>query len=292
MRSRWIGPALVIDAPAKLNLHLSVLGRRPDGYHDLETVMASIGLYDTLIFKPQDENVELIIDGLGELAADDSNLVLRAARLLCAEHGVRRGARIHLHKQIPIQAGLGGGSSNAAAALVGLNQLWQLGLPSAELHRLAAMLGSDVNFFLDSAPLALCHGRGEVIEGRPLRGPLWFVVAKPDVGLSTAAVFRQLDVSTCGRTASTDLLNACETGDAGLIGRLLINDLEQPSRQLSAAIGTVLDQLNGAALHGVRMTGSGSACFGIASSRFHADRVARRLRRAGAGEVFVVRTAV
>jgi 4-diphosphocytidyl-2-C-methyl-D-erythritol kinase len=164
MRSRWIGTALVIDAPAKLNLHLSVLGRRADGYHELETVMASIGLYDTLRLEPeQDGRLELTCEGADSLAADESNLVLRAARLMAAEHGASPGARLRLLKRIPMQAGLGGGSSDAAAALVGLNLLWNLKLPSAELHRLAAMLGSDVNFFVDSTPLALCRGRGEVV---------------------------------------------------------------------------------------------------------------------------------
>src|SRR5204862_191711 len=131
------------------NLHLSVLGRRPDGYHELETVMASIGLYDTLSFEPQDGRTELICEGADGLAADESNLVLRAARLICSESQIDRGARIRLTKRIPMQAGLGGGSSNAAAALVGLNHLWDLGLSSDELHRLAAQLGSDVNFFID-----------------------------------------------------------------------------------------------------------------------------------------------
>jgi 4-diphosphocytidyl-2-C-methyl-D-erythritol kinase len=292
MRSRWIGPALVIDAPAKLNLHLSVLGRRADGYHELETVMASIGLYDTLFLEPQAEGIELICDGTNPPAADESNLVLRAARLLSANYSIDRGARIRLTKRIPIQAGLGGGSSDAAAALVGLNRLWELSLPSTELHRLAAMLGSDVNFFIDSAPLALCRGRGELVEQRALKGPMWFVIAKPPVGLSTAEVFRRLDLSTRGRASSTSVLEACESGDAGRVGAVAANDLEGPSREISTELDAVLARLHSAMLHGARMTGSGSACYGIAASRLHADRAARRLRREGVREVYVARTAV
>jgi 4-diphosphocytidyl-2-C-methyl-D-erythritol kinase len=292
MRSRWTGPALVIDAPAKLNLHLAVLGRRPDRYHELETVMVSIGLYDSLTFEPSDTGVELTCQGLPGLAADPSNLILRTARLICSEHGVDRGASIRLTKRIPMQAGLGGGSSDAAAAIVGLNQLWNLRLPSSELHRLAAMLGSDVNFFLDSVPLAVCRGRGELVEQRPLKGPMWFVVAKPSVGLSTAAVFRELNLTTCGRTSSDALLEACERGDTGRVGSLVANDLESPSRELSRELGTVLDQLSALSLRGPRMTGSGSACYGIAANRLHADAAARRLRRAGVGQVDVVQTAV
>jgi 4-diphosphocytidyl-2-C-methyl-D-erythritol kinase len=292
MRIRWIGPALVIDAPAKLNLHLSVLGRRPNGYHELETVMASIGLYDTLSFEPQAGPVELICEGADGLPADESNLVLRAASLIASEHRVDRGARIRLTKRIPMQAGLGGGSSNAAAALAGLNQLWALRLRSEELHRLAAQLGSDVNFFIDSAPLALCRGRGELVDQRPLKGPLWFVLAKPAIGLSTAAVFRHLDLGRCGHGESTLLLDACQRGDAGQVGSLVANDLERPSRELSSELGALLDRLSSASLYGSRMTGSGSACYGIAASRLHAERAARQLRREGRGDVFVVRTAV
>jgi 4-diphosphocytidyl-2-C-methyl-D-erythritol kinase len=154
------------------------------------------------------------------------------------------------------------------------------------------MLGSDVNFFLDSAPLAVCRGRGELVEPQPLRGPLWFVVVKPDIGLSTAAVFQQLDLSRCGRAACGPLLDSCRNGDVGQIATLLANDLESPSRALSADLQSLLDRLGDAALLGSRMTGSGSACFGVATNRLHADRAARRLLRERIGDVFVVRTAV
>jgi 4-diphosphocytidyl-2-C-methyl-D-erythritol kinase len=211
---------------------------------------------------------------------------------MSAVHGIDRGARIRLTKRIPMQAGLGGGSSDAAATLIGLNWLWDARLPSTELHRLAASLGSDVNFFLDSVPLAICRGRGELVEPRLLAGPLWIVIAKPAVGLSTAAVFRQLDLARCGRVSSDSLIEACEGGDTGRIAGLMENDLEAPSRELATELGAVLDRLSSVTLLGTRMTGSGSACYGIAGSRLHAHRAARRLRREGVGDVFVVRTAV
>ncbi len=293
MRMRSTGPALVIETPAKLNLHLSVLGRRPDGFHELETVMVSVGLYDTLTFYAAPADVELSCSGLnGALPADDSNLVLRAARLLASTTGCRQGAKIQLHKRIPMQAGMGGGSSNAAATLCGLNELWRLGLTSGQLHELAAQLGSDVNFFLDSEPLAVCRGRGERVEAKSLRGPLWMVIAKPQVGLSTSAVFKQLALSDrAGRDASR-LLDACGRGAAGEVGDLLLNDLERPSRELSRDLSNLLDSFGRIGLPGVRMTGSGSACFGVALNREQAGTAARRLRQLGMSEVFVVRTAV
>jgi len=293
MRSRWIGPALVVDAPAKLNLSLSVLGRRTDGYHDLETVMVSVGLYDTLVIEPQQSGLELTCEGAsGSLPGDDSNLVMRAAALLKLNAGVGRGATIRLIKRIPMQAGMGGGSSDAAATLAGLNTFWGLGLSPAELHPLAAQLGSDVNFFLDSPELAVCRGRGEIVEASPLAGPLWFVIAKPTRGLSTAAVFRQLDLTNCGTGNSRAIVDAAARGNTGRIAGLLSNDLQQPSRELSPEISELLDQMQATSLSRAQMTGSGSACFGVAAHREQADRAARRLRQQGVNELFVARTAV
>jgi 4-diphosphocytidyl-2-C-methyl-D-erythritol kinase len=293
MRTRWTGPALVIDTPAKLNLHLQVLGRRTDGYHELETVMVSIGLFDTLVIEPGTAEIELTCVGAeSELPADSSNLVMRAAEVLRSATGCRGGAKIALSKRIPMQAGMGGGSSDAAAALVGLNQFWQLGLSSEELHPLAAQLGSDVNFFLDSASLAVCRGRGEAVTAAPLRGPLWFVIAKPKGGLSTAAVFRQLAPSELRHGDCSSILAGCAQGDLASIGGMLRNDLEAPSRALSQDVSGLLDQMHRLALAGSRMTGSGSACFGLAANRDQALRAGRRLKQQGVSEVFVVRTAV
>ena len=293
MRKRWIGPALVIDAPAKLNLHLSVLGRRPDCYHDLETVMVSIGLYDTLSFEPTVSGIALCCNCRdGTLPADNSNLVLRAAHRFAQAAKTDCGARIRLTKRIPMEAGMGGGSSDAAATLVGLNTFWNLGWPTERLHEIAAELGSDVNFFIDSTALAVCRGRGELIEPRPLGQPMWFVIAKPSTGLSTASVFRQLDLKRCGSSDCEPLLHGCERGDTGRVAALLSNDLETPSRALAAELSELLERFSGLSTAGSLMTGSGSACYGIAQNREQANRAARVLRQRGSSEVYVVRTAV
>ena len=202
MLFRQTSRSLTVLAPAKLNLFLRIVGKRADGFHDLESVMATIGVYDTLVLEATaSAEIELsVVDASPrtlsgamrlEAPVGPENLVVRAANLLRERTGCRDGARIALVKRIPSSAGLGGGSSDCAAALAGLNRLWNLRLSRFELIALAGELGSDVAFFLADAPLAVCTGRGEQLE--PLRCPtrLHFVVAKPQSGLSTPAVFQR-----------------------------------------------------------------------------------------------------
>ncbi len=300
MRLHWQGPTLVVRTPAKLNLFLDVLGKRPDGYHELETLMVSIGLYDTLRFQTNDSGrLELSLadasPGLTPamralLPLDERNLVLKAAELLRQHTGCRLGASIDLAKSIPLQAGLGGGSSDAAAALVGLNRLWNLGLTSAELHPLAAQLGSDVNFFLDSVLLAMCRGRGEQITAEPMSRPLHFVVVKPPSGLSTRDVFQALRPDRTPR-GSEGIRHALESGNLAHIGTQLHNSLEVPAGNMSPEVASVLTSLAGISSVGRMMTGSGSSCFALCAHRGQAMRAAHQLRALCHGQVFVVQTA-
>ena len=154
---------LRLRAPAKLNLYLRVLGKRPDGYHEIETLFERIDLADELTIEPHPDQLLLTCDA-PELSCGEDNLILKAARLLQQVGGTHQGARLHLIKRIPIAAGLGGGSSDAAATLLGLNRLWGLGLTPSRLRELGASLGSDVPFFLADAPWAIGRGRGEVCE--------------------------------------------------------------------------------------------------------------------------------
>src|SRR5258708_27285240 len=210
---------VTVFAPTKLNLFLKVRKNRADGYHELETLMLSVGLYDTLVLTddspddfPDDSPGATLDDATvasqGQLhltcydggpngahrrewpGAGPDNRVLRAAQLLRDTTGTTRGARIELVKRIPLAAGLAGGSSDAAATLWGLNRLWGLGLSVAQLMDLGARLGSDIPFFLCSTSAAICRGRGEVVEPLPLRARFWFVIARPQSGLSTADVYR------------------------------------------------------------------------------------------------------
>lgn len=306
MRLTRRGPSLLVRTPAKLNLLLNVLGRRQDGYHDLETLMVSIRLYDTILFESwPSATIELSCrsapHSLQTVPCGDENLIVKAARLLQASSGHPGGSRITLWKRIPSQAGLGGGSSDAAATLVALNRLWQINLPSDRLHALAARLGSDVNFFLDSSLASVCTGRGERAEPVPLRRPLHFVVVKPASGLSTEAVFRNWgrDETTEPKAETTRLvsLEVCTTSLAGTgsLGRWrnwLHNALEGPASRLNVDIEGVLETLSRSDLVWSGMTGSGSACFGLCRSAVQARAVAGRLQSLNVGQVFSVRSGV
>src|SRR6266567_3977366 len=178
MLSERQGDGLWIRTPAKVNLFLEVLGKRPDSYHEIATLMVAVSLFDTLRLAPDAGGDVILRCHHSQLPTGPENLVYRAARLLRERTGCMRGAVIELVKRIPLAAGLAGGSSDAAATLFGLNQLWRLGLTPSELAALGAELGSDIPFFF-ALPAAWCTGRGEVVEKVALREPLWFVLACP-----------------------------------------------------------------------------------------------------------------
>lgn len=290
MRFSWQGPSLVVHTPAKLNLFLEVRGRRPDGYHELETVMVSVDLFDTVRFAPGEHLALTVRRGPAALPEDDRNLVLRAARLLARHCDVRTGASMELIKRIPVESGMGGGSSDAAATLVALNRLWGTGLSSGELHHLAAQLGSDVNFFLDSVSAAVCRGRGEQVEPIDLPRTLHFVVVRPRGGLSTKEVFQRLDSGDVpsNRSSSAALQEALGQGGLGRIAEQLHNRLETPARELSRDVAESLRQLKSTAAAGAAMTGSGTGCFALCRSARQARSLGRRLRSLGKHHVWSV----
>ncbi|MFO1093343.1 MAG: 4-(cytidine 5'-diphospho)-2-C-methyl-D-erythritol kinase [Planctomycetaceae bacterium] len=297
MRFRRHGADLVVDAPAKLNLFLEVRGKRPDGYHELETLMVAIGLCDTLRFSPQAApGVELRAhfacdsDAQGFPLGED-NLIVRAAQLLARTAGIERGVAIDVLKRIPPASGLGGGSSDAAATLVALNRLWGAGLGFDELDQLAAQLGSDLNFFIRSPLMALCGGRGEIVEPRRLQRTLHFVVLRPPGGLSTAAVFREWRRDVHEPRSAATLLDQLNNGGGTAINSLF-NALTAPAARLSDEIAAGLRALRDAGGDSALMTGSGSACFCLCESARQARRVGSRLRQRAAGRVWVVNTGI
>ena len=279
---------VTVLAPAKLNLFLEVTGRRADGYHDIESLMVTVDLCDTLTFEPNSSGqIEFTCDD-ASLPTGSENLVVRAAEGLRTSFGLDQGARIHLHKVIPAQAGLAGGSSDAAATLEGLTRLWGLDVPSDRLDALAADLGSDVTFFRHG-PLAWCRGRGERVEPLALPGALHFVLVCPPVGVATAAVYRQ--VVPPGRPRSTDgITTALASGDTEALGRAFFNRLQPVAESLEPALGSVRDALAnlGPSLDGHLMSGSGSSYFGLARDRNAAEDAAERLGLLGLGRVQVV----
>jgi 4-diphosphocytidyl-2-C-methyl-D-erythritol kinase len=277
---------LTVQAPAKVNLTLRVLGRRPDGYHDLESVVAAVTLFDVLEFSASDD-LHLACEGIPVSAGED-NLVLRAARLLRTESGTRAGARVRLEKRIPPGRGFGGGSADAAATLVALDALWGLNLAREDLARLGARVGSDVPFFFGS-PVAILRGRGERLEAVQARSPWWLALAWPDYGLATVDVYAALDrlaESVNGRPEATAILEALE-GPASGASALLVNDLEGAARRVrldGMDLRAVFRESGAAA---VGMTGSGSAYFALADTEGQARRFGDAARAAGADATVV-----
>src|SRR5262249_7403666 len=222
------------------------------------------------------------------------NLVVRAAQLLRGRTGHRGGAAIRLRKRIPIAAGLAGGSSDAAATLAGLNRLWRLGLSRAELAGLAAELGSDLSFFFHT-PAAWCTGRGEVVQPLSLARPLYFVLACPPVGCSTAAVYQQVTVPAAPVDGS-GVRAAAAAGDVETLGRLLFNRLQEPAEDLCPPVAELARRGGRPGAAGCLVVGSGPRVLAVCRDRRSAVRTARLLRsETPAGEalrVFAVRSCV
>ncbi len=299
MLCRRTASSLVAQAPAKLNLFLRVVGKRPDGYHDIETVMTAINLYDTLIFRPApDGRIRLSVRASGpwtpsggqpEIPADPSNLVYRAAALLQQHGNTSDGVDITLIKRIPSAAGLGGGSSDAAATLAALNQFWSLGMDRQNLCELASQLGSDVPFFLGPTSTAICRGRGEIIEAFPAQAGLAFVIAKPNSGLSTPAVYRECRPEPAGAELGP-LCRGLAAGRAEVVARHLRNDLESPARRLNPDVERLSCLFRQQPVRGHQLSGSGTAYFGACDSFRQATAVAARLRHQGIPWVCVVQS--
>ena len=273
-------PLASAPAPAKINLYLHVTGRRPDGYHRLDSLVAFAGIGDTVQVYPAPE-ITLEIAGPFAAALGDieENLVMRAARLLREAAGVRAGARIRLVKRLPVAAGMGGGSSDAAAALRALSAHWD-GCPRGDdLARLALSLGADVPVCL-SGRAALVAGIGESLTGAPALPATYLTLANPGEPLSTARVFAAFGAAL-GERFSRPAPFAGAPGSASELAAELArrgNDLEAPARSLVPAVGAVLEELAGEPGCLIsRMSGSGPTCFGLFADAGEAARAAARI---------------
>jgi 4-diphosphocytidyl-2-C-methyl-D-erythritol kinase len=278
MLSERSADAVTVYAPAKVNLFLEVLAKRPDGYHDIATLMVAVSLFDTLEVKEDPSGEIRLQSDQPDLPSGPDNLIYRAADLLRRRRGVKRGVRIRLRKRIPLAAGLAGGSSDAAATLAGLNRLWRLSLSTAELAALGAELGSDVAFFF-SPLVAWCTGRGEKVEPLRLGRPLFFVLACPPVGVSTADAYRGVTVPEQPRDGA-EVRAAVAAGDPEAIGRCLHNRLQPVAEGLCPEVHAVRRRLEALAPAGVLMSGSGSTVFALCRDHGEALRVVRGLASA------------
>jgi 4-diphosphocytidyl-2C-methyl-D-erythritol kinase len=264
---------IYLESFAKVNRSLRVLGKRLDGYHEIDTIFQTVDLSDRIDFLEGEETsgmVTLTIEG-ADLAADSSNLILRAARALASRTGTKRSARIHISKKIPIGGGLGGGSSNAAATLLGLSALWSLPLSDGDLQPIAATLGSDVPFFLLGG-LARGTGRGEILEPLPDGPEEWLVLVFPPFSLSTAVVYGALAAPALTDPAAATNLRGSDSG-----GGPDRNDLEPAAESLRGELRSFRAALSDSGATSVRMSGSGSTVFGVFGDEESARRAAERL---------------
>jgi 4-diphosphocytidyl-2-C-methyl-D-erythritol kinase len=282
---------IVIDAPAKLNLGLEVIGRRDDGFHEIATIFLTIDLYDRLTFSPAND-LELSCDDAALVG--EVNLALRALRLLRDEANHPGGARLHLCKRIPAAAGLGGASSDAAAALLGGRELWQQDVSDTDLHDLAARLGSDVPFFLRGG-CAVGRGRGNLLQPLPLPADLRFVVAVPDVQIpvKTASLYARLsaeDFSDGSRIAAqATRVNAGLAPDPTLLG----NAFARPLYAIAPELDALPDIMRDAGAAPVAISGAGPAHYAVLTGEAKAEQVAAcvRERLGDHAQVFVARPA-
>jgi len=260
---------LVLKAPAKINWTLYVLDKRKDGYHNILSLMQCIELYDTLTFEGSD-SVEVITDIQVPV---EQNLVYKSAQLLNDRFGIKRGVRIRLDKEIPSGAGLGGGSSDAAYTLIGLNKVWDLGLGKDELKLLGSEIGSDVPFFFD-CPIALVEGRGDIVKPLEIDNQYALLLLKPLVSISTAWAYEQLTKATAELTKTEDkfnniqlIYNALRSGDVSLIKSKANNDFEDLAMKKYPVIKELKEKLLDAGALMAIMSGSGSTVFGLFEDR-------------------------
>ena len=268
------------QAHAKLNLFLEVSGKRPDGFHELETLMVRVDLADTLCFKLRSDG-QILLKSVHSVSADSfplgpENLVWQAAMLLREATHKRAGVQITVTKRIPSEAGLAGGSSNAAATLIALNDLWGCELSVAELHKLAARLGSDVNFFIEDCSAAVCLGRGELVTPIPMAQPNYAVAFRPVQGNATSAVFGGLDGKFGSRTSSA-LREELRSGPLKVQNDLLFNRLTNPARELNSQMDNLISEVQNCCGRSVHMSGSGSTCFVLAKSAREARTLAGQI---------------
>lgn len=280
--------SLNYKARAKINLGLDVCRRLENGYHEVKMIMQTIGLYDTLTFTRKEEpGIELKIDRAG-LDTGKGNLICRAAEMLFAEAGISPGVEIFLEKRIPIAAGMAGGSTDAAAALLGLNDLLELGYPLERLQALSVKLGADIPYCLMGGT-ALAEGIGEVLTKLPAPPPCVLTVAKPDIDVSTKFVYENLHADTLAFHPDIDGMEAAiRNGSLSGITERMGNVLETVTVREYPVIDGIKELMKAAGAENALMSGSGPTVFGIFTEEETARKAAEQIKERGmAGQVFV-----
>lgn len=269
---------LSIKAPAKINLTLDVLHKRDDGYHEVEMVMTTIDLADRIELTLLSEAHIKIDCSASFVPADDRNLAYQAAKLLQERYEVKQGVSLSIDKQIPVAAGLAGGSSNAAATIKGLNQLWSLGLTLEEMASLGTELGSDVAFCVYGGT-ALATGRGEIITRLPTPPPFWVILAKPPMGVSTANIYGKLSVADIKEHPDTQrMIRAISERNFSEIASSLGNVLEIVTLREHPEVLHIKEQMRRFGADGVLMSGSGPTVYAITQKESRVQRIYNALK--------------
>lgn len=268
---------LMEKAPAKINLALDVLYKRPDQYHEVEMVMTTVDLADRIEIEEMKQNNITIFSHNRYVPDDDRNLAYQAAALLKERFNIKQGVSIKIEKNIPVAAGLAGGSSDAAATLRGLNRLWNLGLSMDELAELGAEIGSDVSFCVYGGT-ALATGRGERIKHLPSPPKCWVVLAKPLRGVSTADIYKRLDLQNVKHPDISAMIQAIETNDYKGVCDNIGNVLENVTLSLHPEVLHIKNQMKRFGADAVLMSGSGPTVFGLVEYDSRMNRVYNGLR--------------
>lgn len=281
---------MVVKSFAKLNLYLQVLGKRRDNFHNLSTLFARIDLADTLTFKKRSDSLIKIRCSNRQVPKGRTNLCYRAAQLLKQELNLSSGIEIEIKKRIPVGAGLGGGSSDAAGVLSGLNRFWNLNLTKAKLADLGAKIGSDVPFFIYDTKFASASGRGDKIKPRASLSKLrlWFILVYPKIKVSTPLIYKKYDAYllknrqkrlTIPQSSVKILTSGLLKKGKAVEARLFFNSLEPVTASLYSVVNQVKNALINIGLEKTLMTGSGPAEFAICNSRFQAYDLSKQLRK-------------
>jgi 4-diphosphocytidyl-2-C-methyl-D-erythritol kinase len=277
-------PGFQLKAPAKVNLRLKVLGKRADGFHEIETIMQRIGLWDIIRVEPTARGLEIRCPGFPDLEGK-KNLIWQAVRLLEEEGKKRLSFRIYLKKRIPLGAGLGGGSSDAAAILSGINDFLGGPVSAGRLTELAGGLGSDIPFFL-TRQTSLARGRGEILEPLPNFPVWWYVLIYPGFPLATRWVYQEVKIPLTEKKQYINI-KSLKTGPIGLGPDFLENDLEKAVLAHYPHLSRIKEALLAQGSLGALMTGSGSTIFGLWREKRAAVEAFHHLRRGTWGNVFI-----
>lgn len=277
-----------LKALGKINLGLDVLGKRPDGYHDVRMVMQTIYLYDQITITKRKESGIGLSTNLFYLPVNENNLAYRAAKLLMDEFEIRSGVDIFLEKHIPVAAGMAGGSSNAAAVLYGINRMFDLGLSMEELMKRGVSLGADVPYCIMRGTV-LAEGIGEILTPLPPMPRCQIVVAKPPVSVSTKMVYEKIDSRRIVEHPDIDgITEGLKEGDVTKIASRMGNVLEQVTEEEYPVIDKIKKLMNEDGAKGAMMSGSGPTVFGIFTEKSLAKKAALKIREAGlAKQVYV-----